>query len=121
MMKLERRSKSLNHSTVNKLDELNSALSEVLHQLDTVPAEDDASEYLVSNLQEFVSQRQILLDEIIIKEVVTDRVYLEQQWQLTQTYLSEVKKAMLHRRDLLVLGQKNNRQINVYKNVDSNR
>jgi hypothetical protein len=120
-MELERRSNSLSYSAVDKLDELNSALSEVLHQLDAVPAENDDSELLVSNLQELVSQRQILLDEIITNEVITDRVYFEQQWQLTQTYLNEVKKAMLHRRDLLVLGQKSNRQINVYKNVDSNR
>lgn len=107
-------------SVVN-LDNLNLKLTDVLARLDEMPAEDDDVEQLVSNLHHLVSQRQILLDELIADDTVTDRVYLELQWQLTQTYLNEIKKAMLHRRDLLVLGQKNRRQINVYKNIDSDR
>lgn len=107
-------------SAVN-LDSINLKLTDVLVRLDEMPAEDDDVEQLVSNLQHLVSQRQILLDELIADDTVTDRAYLELQWQLTQTYLNEIKKAMLHRRDLLVLGQKNRRQINVYKNIDSDR
>jgi hypothetical protein len=109
-----------NFSVVN-LDGINLKLTEVLVMLDKMPAEDDSVEQLVSNLHDLVAQRQIILDELITLATMTDRVYLEQQWQLTQTYLNGLKKAMLHRRDLLVLGQKNRRQINVYKNIDSDR
>jgi|OM-RGC.v1.029347133 hypothetical protein len=111
----------LNDNYAIALDDINSELTKILLQLEVTPAEDQGTELLVSNLHELVLQRQICLDELIKNESITDRGYLEKQWQLTQTYLDEVKKAMLHRRDLLVLGQKNRRQINVYKNIDSNR
>lgn len=111
----------LNSQSYQGLNSLNLQLNDVLNLLDSTPAEDEGSDDLVSKLHELVSQRQGIIDELIVDDSMTNSDYLETEFRLTNEFIKQVKKVMQHRHDLLQLGQKGRKHINVYKSIDSNR
>lgn len=100
-----------------ELQTLNSQLSVLLANLEKIPAEDDSSDDMVLNLQELVDERQILLDKLLSSISLEDKPELEKQLLLTQSFERQAKIILQHRQDLLHLGRKNKRQINVYKSI----
>ena len=100
-----------------ELQTLNSQLSVLLAKLEKIPAEDESSDDMVSNLQGLVDERQILLGKLLSSISLEDKSELEEQLALTQTFEKQAKVILKHRQDLLHLGRKNKRQINVYKSI----
>jgi len=106
---------------VKQLDELNSALEQVLEQLKRIPAEDAQTDDLVSNLQCMVDERQLLLNVLVADANMTDADYLQRQLALTQDFSKKASLLMADRQALLHASSKNKRQISVYETIDSNR
>lgn len=106
---------------MQELDQINEQLKKVLEKLSTTQAEDESSDELVSNLQELVRARQLLLDALLADESMTDRTYLQAQLELTRQFASQSTGLRADRQELLHLGSKSKRQINVYKTIDANR
>ncbi|ABV37676.1 conserved hypothetical protein [Shewanella sediminis HAW-EB3] len=100
-----------------ELEKLNKSVSETLIELEKIPAENETADELVLNLQELVEQRQLLLDELLTSPKDEDRPVLESQLALTQQFEQQAKRVLLHRQELLHLGRKSKRQINVYKSI----
>ncbi len=106
---------------MNELEKVNQDLALSLLHLDEIDVNDDKGDELVSELQGLLSQRQKLLELLVADNEFDDRAYLEEQLQLTLKYKIQASKVMRHRQDLLHNGKKSQRQINVYKTIDSNR
>lgn len=106
---------------MKQLDELNSALEQVLEQLKRIPAEDAQTDDLVSNLQSMVDERQLLLNVLVADANMTDANYLQRQLALTQDFSKKASLLMADRQALLHASSKNKRQISVYETIDSNR
>lgn len=104
-----------------QLQELNQKISDVLLNLKETPAENELTDVLVSNLQNLVSERQILVDNLLKEDVTSDEKLLLQQFELTNQFSVLVREIMTERQNLLVLASKNQRQINVYQTIDANR
>ncbi|MEL4427455.1 hypothetical protein AAEH84_16880 [Shewanella indica] len=102
-----------------ELNQINELLRRALDCLLTIPAEDERTDELVSNLQELVNRRQILLQALIAQ--VQDPVLLEEQLQLTATFEQDAKAVRQQRQELLALRSQNKRQVNVYRSIDANR
>lgn len=103
--------------TLSKLEKLNKSVLETLTELENIPAEDETADELVLNLQMLVERRQLLLDELLTSPKDEDRPVLESQLALTQQFELQAKRVLLHRQELLHLGRKSKRQINVYKSI----
>ncbi|MCE9781031.1 hypothetical protein [Shewanella algae] len=102
-----------------ELNQINELLRRALDCLLTIPAEDEKTDELVSNLQELVSRRQTLLQTLI--EEVQSPELLEEQLELTATFEQYAKAIRQQRQELLALRSQNKRQVNVYKSIDANR
>ena len=100
-----------------ELEKLNKSVSEVLVELENVSAENEIADELVLNLQKLVGQRQLLLEVLLTSPKDEDRPVLESQLALTQQYEQQAKRVLQHRQELLHLGRKSKRQINVYKSI----
>lgn len=100
---------------------LNQDIANYISQLEQVAAENVEADDLVSKLLELVEQRQILLDEVSQSPKEEDREFLQEQLELTRQFTTQSVSLLQHRQDLLHLGRKNQRQLNVYKSIDSNR
>ncbi|SQH77552.1 conserved protein of unknown function [Shewanella benthica] len=103
--------------TLPELEKLNHSISQTLVELDKVPAENEVADELVLNLHELVGQRQILLDVLLTFPKAEDRTVLESQLALTQKFEQQASRLLLHRQELLQLGRKSKRQINIYKSI----
>ncbi|NMH65550.1 flagella biosynthesis chaperone for FliD, FliT [Shewanella sp. SHSM-M6] len=103
------------------LDSLNSEMAESLAKLALSPVEDELTDMLVSNLLEFIQQRQLLLAELVADNDFVDRDYLQQQLVLSQSYGQRLSELSQHRQSLLRSGSNNQRHIKVYKTIDANR
>ncbi|MGL5048584.1 MAG: flagella biosynthesis chaperone for FliD, FliT [Shewanella sp.] len=106
---------------MKQLDELNVLLSAILNNLTQLPAEEPESDDLVSNLQVLIVERQLLLDVLVADANMTDVEYLQRQLGLTKEFTIKANHIMADRQALLHAGSKNNRQISVYKTIDSDR
>ncbi len=106
---------------MKELDELNIALELVLTKLQQIPAEDSASDDLVSNLQLLVEERQQLLSQLTADVEPANADYLQRQLSLTQDFARRASVIMADRQALLQLGSRNKRKIGVYQSIDSNR
>lgn len=104
-----------------QLEKLNKSVSETLTELEIIPAENETADELVLNLQKLVEQRQLLLEELLTSPKDQDRPVLESQLALTQQFEQQAKRVLQHRQELLHLGSKSKRQINVYRKIDANR
>ncbi|MGI2853471.1 flagella biosynthesis chaperone for FliD, FliT [Shewanella algae] len=102
-----------------ELEQINELLRRALDCLLTIPAEDERTDELVSNLQELVDRRQTLLQTLIAQ--VQDPNVLKEQLELTAVFEQHAKTIRQQRQDLLALRSQNKRQVNVYKTIDANR
>ncbi|QLE86159.1 hypothetical protein FLM48_14420 [Shewanella sp. Scap07] len=103
------------------IEQVNNAVSDTLVKLEALPAEDEATDKLVSDLQELIAKRQLLLDGLLLAPKDEDREQLELQLKLTRGFEVQAKAVLQHRQELLHIGRKSKRQLNVYKSIDSNR
>lgn len=103
------------------LDELNQDIAVLLANLKQIPAEHESTDKLVLTLLELVSKRQLILGDLLRNDATLSAEFLRQQFDLTQQFGSLANEIMTERQVLLVVGNKNKRQINVYKTIDSNR
>ncbi|QDO83458.1 hypothetical protein FM037_09715 [Shewanella psychropiezotolerans] len=100
-----------------ELDEINKNLTNCLASLEKTPAEDKSADELVQKLHECVERRQFILDKILQSLNAEDKQMLEKQLQLTQKFEQQAQIILRHRQELLHLGSKTKRQINVYKSI----
>ena len=106
---------------MQSLSELNTALNMLLAKLNQVAAEDEATDELVSYLQELVGKRQLLLASTFAYATDADAPELRKQLLMTQSFETKAKMIKDHRQALLHIGRKSKRQLNVYKAIDANR
>lgn len=102
-----------------ELEALNQSLAELFTILDKIPAEDERSDELVSNLLDLVDRRQLLLNELLINIQLEDRTMWLKQLELTHDFEQQAKVLMQSRQELMHLSRKSKRQINVYKSIDA--
>lgn len=115
-------SSQLNTQTLPiELSKIDSALSELLGNLENTLFEDDESDTLVSKLQESIGARQILIAQIVKDDQFQDRSYLQQLAEHTQSIESRARKVLADREALLGALRKGRRQTNLYKTIGSNR
>lgn len=106
---------------MTEIDNVNNKLMLVIDKIEKSKAEDETVTDLVSELQVLIETRQKLLHALVSDTNFTDRAVLEQQFDLTQTFIKRSRKIMDFRQSLLQAGNTTKRQINVYKAIDSNR
>jgi hypothetical protein len=78
-------------------------------------------EQLVLDLQALIAKRQNLLNVLIADDSFVQRDYLERQLELTLILEVKAKLVMNSLHAEIHLGKKNQRQVNVYKSIDSDR
>lgn len=76
---------------------------------------------MVSNLLVLIGERQILLDNLKFEDEETERKMLEQQISIGKVFEQKVIALQKHIQSLLQARKKNQRQINVYQSIDSNK
>ncbi len=106
---------------MKQLTDKNAQIEEVLNTLENTPSENEASDELVSNLLVLIGERQILLDDLKIDNVEHERKMLTEQISLGKLFEKKVFKLQQHIQSLLQARKKNQRQINVYQSIDSNK
>ncbi|MGS0824749.1 hypothetical protein ACVBIO_02965 [Shewanella sp. 0m-8] len=106
---------------LTSLHQLNDELDTLLDKLNTVPAEDETTDELVSYLQELVGKRQSLLVNAFKDATAADAVELKKQITLSQSFEAKANMIKAHRQSLLHAGRKSKQQLNMYKTIDSNR
>lgn len=104
---------------MQSLNTLNAQLAAVLSQLEAITAEDEKADELVSNLLDLVYQRQLLLNELLESPKEEDRQVLQTQLTLTNQFTARAVPLLKHRQELLHLGRKSQKQLNVYKSIGS--
>ncbi|MCS6191564.1 flagella biosynthesis chaperone for FliD, FliT [Shewanella baltica] len=108
-------------NVVSTLDSLNEQMNEIIRQVTTLSIDNENIDFLVLKLQEFVGQRQLLLEALVADEQFVDRDYLQLQFSLTQACTEKANIFLLDRQALLHAGSNSQRHINVYKSIDANR
>lgn len=108
-------------NVVSTLDSLNEQMNEIIRQVTTLSIDNENIDFLVLKLQEFVGQRQLLLEALVADEQFVDRDYLQLQFSLTQACTEKANVFLLDRQALLHAGSNSQRHINVYKSIDANR
>jgi len=105
------------------MDDLDTSNQECLEALNYLKNKDNSEklEELVSNLQDLMSKRQKSLSALIADDSFTQRDYLERQLELTLSFKVKAKLVMKGLQSDLNLGKQNQRQLNVYKSIDSDR
>ncbi|WP_258404998.1 hypothetical protein [Shewanella psychrotolerans] len=106
---------------LQSLDSLNQKIADAIEHLQKVPAEELEADELVSNLLDLVTRRQLLLDDALKSPKDEDKSFLETQLALTNQFTQAAVSLLKHRQELLHMGNKSQRQLNVYKSIDSNR
>ncbi|CAM3997064.1 MULTISPECIES: hypothetical protein [Shewanella] len=106
---------------MESLDKLNEDITQVMQHLEQIPAEQEDADELVSNLLDLVGQRQLLLDKVLASPKEEDRALLQSQLELTSSFTTQAVNLLKHRQELLHVGRKSQRQLNVYKSIDAER
>ncbi|ACJ28299.1 Conserved hypothetical protein [Shewanella piezotolerans WP3] len=106
---------------IEQLAAVDSAMTELLDNLEKIQFEDDESDTLVLKLQDVISARQILIGQLVTDSQFEDRIYLQQQADKTTEFEHRAKKVLADREALLRGMRKGKRQTNLYKTIDSNR
>ncbi|WOT06244.1 flagella biosynthesis chaperone for FliD, FliT [Shewanella youngdeokensis] len=112
---------ALTTDTLKQLAVVDNSMAELLDELEKTDFSDEASDMLVSKLQDVIRARQILIGRLVADPQFVDRNYLQAQANMTSEFEQRAKK-VLAKREALLRGIRNSkRQINVYKSIDSNR
>ncbi len=106
---------------MKQLSEKNLQIEELLKNIDNTPSENESSDELVSNLLVLIGERQILLDNLKFEDEETERKMLEQQISIGKVFEQKVIALQKHIQSLLQARKKNQRKINVYQSIDSNK
>ena len=106
---------------MNQLNETNKKIEQTLQTLENTPSENEQSDELVSNLQELTVERQILLDSIDETDVELAKKTLQEQIVISEGFELRARNVLKHIQALLQARKKNQRQINIYQSVDSNK
>jgi len=106
---------------MSELDNVNHLISSVLSEIESISAENEESDNLVSKLHDLFQMRQLFIDKIINNELNVDEKALREQIDLTKQLSNRAKAISQNRKDLLSVGKSNKRKIQVYKAIDSNR
>ncbi|RPA62842.1 flagella biosynthesis chaperone for FliD, FliT [Shewanella frigidimarina] len=108
------------HVLIDDLDATNEQCKTVLNCLKSKKDIEEFDE-VVLNLQELVTKRQNLLNVLIADDSFVQRDYLERQLELTLSLEVKAKLVLNSLHSEIHLGKKNQRQVNVYKSIDSDR
>lgn len=105
------------------IDDLDTTSEQCKTVLNHLKNKNDIEEFdeLVLKLQELIAKRQNLLDALITDYSFTQRGYLERQLELTLSLEVKAKLVLNSLHSEIHLGKKNQRQVNVYKSIDSDR
>ncbi|MGX9461074.1 flagella biosynthesis chaperone for FliD, FliT [Shewanella sp. A14] len=105
------------------IDSLDTTSEQCRIVLDSLKTKKEIEEFdqLVLDLQELVVKRQNLLNVLIADDSFMQRDYLERQLELTLSLEVKAKLVMKSLHSEIHLGKKNQRQLNVYKSIDSDR
>jgi hypothetical protein len=105
------------------IDDLDATSEQCKTVLNGLKNKNDIEEFdeLVLNLQELVTKRQKLLNVLIADDSFVQRDYLERQLELTLSLEVKAKLVLNSLHSEIHLGKKNQRQVNVYKSIDSDR
>ncbi|RPA30848.1 flagella biosynthesis chaperone for FliD, FliT [Shewanella frigidimarina] len=105
------------------IDDLDATSEKCKTVLNRLKNKNDIEEFdeLVLNLQELVTKRQKLLNVLIADDSFVQRGYLERQLELTLSLEVKAKLVLNSLHSEIHLGKKNQRQVNVYKSIDSDR
>jgi hypothetical protein len=105
------------------IDDLDANSEQCKTVLNRLKNKNDIEEFdeLVLNLQELVTKRQKLLNVLIADDSFVQRDYLERQLELTLSLEVKAKLVLNSLHSEIHLGKKNQRQVNVYKSIDSDR
>ncbi|ABI71029.1 hypothetical protein [Shewanella frigidimarina] len=105
------------------IDDLDATSEQCKTVLNRLKNKNDIEEFdeLVLNLQELVTKRQNLLNVLIADDSFVQRDYLERQLELTLSLEVKAKLVLNSLHSEIHLGKKNQRQVNVYKSIDSDR
>jgi|TARA_R110001592_G_scaffold234737_1_gene492493 hypothetical protein len=105
------------------IDDLDATGEQCKAVLNRLKNKNDIEEFdeLVLNLQELVTKRQKLLNVLITDDSFVQRDYLQRQLELTLSLEVKAKLVLNSLHSEIHLGKKNQRQVNVYKSIDSDR
>jgi hypothetical protein len=105
------------------IDDLNVTSEHCKTVLNHLKSKNDTEEFdeLVLNLHGLVAKRQNLLNILIADDSFVQRDYLERQLELTLSLEVKAKLVLKNLHSEIHLGKKNQRQVNVYKSIDSDR
>ncbi|WP_137226475.1 flagella biosynthesis chaperone for FliD, FliT [Shewanella sp. MEBiC00475] len=105
------------------IDDLDATSEQCRTVLDSLKSKNETEEFdkLVLDLQELVTKRQNLLDVLIADDSFVQKDYLQRQLELTLSLEVKAKLVMKSLHAEIHLGKKNQRQVNVYKSIDSDR
>ncbi len=106
---------------MKQLNETNKKIEQTLQILENTPSENEQSDELVSILQELTVERQILLDSIDETDVELAKKTLQEQIVISEGFELRARNVLKHIQALLQARKKNQRQINIYQSVDSNK
>tara|TARA_R110002167_G_scaffold19692_1_gene72325 strand:+ start:2444 stop:2788 length:345 start_codon:yes stop_codon:yes gene_type:complete len=105
------------------IDDLDATGEQCKAVLNRLKSKNNIEEFdeLVLNLQELVTKRQKLLNVLITDDSFVQRDYLQRQLELTLSLEVKAKLVLNSLHSEIHLGKKNQRQVNVYKSIDSDR
>ncbi|QIR13981.1 flagella biosynthesis chaperone for FliD, FliT [Shewanella aestuarii] len=106
---------------MSELDSINQLIINLFSEIESIPAENEKSDNLVSNLHELFQKRQLFIEKIINNELSVDEKALREQIDLTNQFSNRAQAISQNRKDLLSIGKSNKRKIQVYKTIDSDR
>ena len=106
---------------MSELDGINQLIIRLLSEIESIPAENEETDNLVSKLHELFQQRQLFIEQIINNELSVDEKALREQIDLTNQLKKRAQAISQNRKDLLSIGKSNKRKIQVYKAIDSDR
>ncbi|GAA0789804.1 MULTISPECIES: hypothetical protein [Pseudomonadati] len=106
----------------DELKLINDRITELLSNLEQLPAENEKTDELVHLLQVAVRERQVYVERLTnLPFDINLRDKLSEQVELSNRFSLVSAKVMNNRKELLSLRRSTKKKINMYEYVDSNR